>query len=116
MAQTTNRVIGLKLPDGSIVDVGDKFKRCLVMIQQDYLRFARYFRHCHRNYFNSQTPGNQFVFFWQTLTLLKKWQPLPILLVVDYSGGMEIMDNPSINMVEDVVATGCYPRDAGQFY
>jgi len=28
-------------------------------------------------------------------------------------GGMEIMDNLSINAVEDVVATGCYPRDAG---
>ncbi|MBD2576235.1 glycolate oxidase subunit GlcD [Oscillatoria sp. FACHB-1406] len=27
-------------------------------------------------------------------------------------GGMEIMDNLSINAVEDVVATGCYPRDA----
>ena len=27
--------------------------------------------------------------------------------------GMEIMDNLSINAVEDVVATGCYPRDAG---
>ncbi len=27
--------------------------------------------------------------------------------------GMEIMDNFSINAVEDVVATNCYPRDAG---
>ncbi|MEQ8957461.1 MAG: FAD-linked oxidase C-terminal domain-containing protein, partial [Coleofasciculus sp. C2-GNP5-27] len=27
--------------------------------------------------------------------------------------GMEMMDNLSINAVEDVVATGCYPRDAG---
>jgi len=27
--------------------------------------------------------------------------------------GMEIMDQLSINAVEDVVATGCYPRDAG---
>ncbi len=27
--------------------------------------------------------------------------------------GMEIMDNLSINAVEDIVATGCYPRDAG---
>ena len=26
--------------------------------------------------------------------------------------GMEIMDNLSVNAVEDVVATGCYPRDA----
>jgi len=26
--------------------------------------------------------------------------------------GMEMMDNLSINAVEDVVATGCYPRDA----
>lgn len=26
--------------------------------------------------------------------------------------GMEMMDNMSINAVEDVVATGCYPRDA----
>jgi glycolate oxidase len=26
--------------------------------------------------------------------------------------GMEIMDNFSINAVEDVVATNCYPRDA----
>ena len=27
--------------------------------------------------------------------------------------GMEVMDNLSINMVEDVVGEGCYPRDAG---
>ncbi len=27
--------------------------------------------------------------------------------------GMEVMDNLSINMVEDVVGSGCYPRDAG---
>ncbi|MBD0263352.1 MAG: FAD-binding oxidoreductase, partial [Tolypothrix sp. Co-bin9] len=27
-------------------------------------------------------------------------------------GGMEMMDNISINAVEDVVATNCYPRDA----
>jgi glycolate oxidase len=27
-------------------------------------------------------------------------------------GGIEMMDNFSINAVEDVVATGCYPRDA----
>ncbi|MFM7615241.1 MAG: FAD-linked oxidase C-terminal domain-containing protein, partial [Synechococcales cyanobacterium] len=27
-------------------------------------------------------------------------------------GGMEMMDNLSINAVEDVVASGCYPRDA----
>ena len=26
--------------------------------------------------------------------------------------GMEIMDNLSINAVEDIVATGCYDRDA----
>lgn len=114
---TTNHVLGLKLvlPDGSIVDVGGQIP---------------------------ETPGYDLTGIFVgsegtlgiateiTLRILKSAESICVLLA-DFTsieaagasvsdiisagiipGGMEIMDNLSINAVEDVVATNCYPRDA----
>ncbi|AFZ25627.1 glycolate oxidase, subunit GlcD [Cylindrospermum stagnale PCC 7417] len=114
---TTNHVLGLKLvlPDGEIVDVGGQIP---------------------------ETPGYDLtgVFVGSegtlgiateiTLRILKSAESICVLLA-DFTsveaaaasvsdiisagiipGGMEMMDNISINAVEDVVATNCYPRDA----
>lgn len=114
---TTNHVLGLKLvlPDGEIVDVGGQI---------------------------AETPGYDLtgVFVGSegtlgiateiTLRILKSAESICVLLA-DFTsveaaaasvsdiisagiipGGMEMMDNISINAVEDVVATNCYPRDA----
>ncbi|MBO3463830.1 glycolate oxidase subunit GlcD [Aetokthonos hydrillicola Thurmond2011] len=114
---TTNHVLGLKLvlPDGSIVDVGGQIQ---------------------------ETPGYDLTGIFVgsegtlgiateiTLRILKTAESICVLLA-DFTnvedagasvsdiisagiipGGMEIMDNISINAVEDVVATNCYPRDA----
>jgi glycolate oxidase len=114
---TTNHVLGLKLvlPDGSIADVGSKIP---------------------------ETPGYDLtgVFVGSegtlgiateiTLRILKVPEAIHVLLAdftsVEAAGqtvsditragiipsGMEMMDNFSINAVEDVAATNCYPRDA----
>lgn len=114
---TTNHVLGLKLvlPNGSIVDVGNKI---------------------------SETPGYDLTGIFVgsegtlgiateiTLKILKVPESIYVLLadftsveaagqtVSDVIGagiipaGMEMMDNFSINAVEDVVETNCYPRDA----
>ena len=113
---TTNHVLGLKLvlPDGTIADVG-----------------------------GPETPGYDLTGLFVgsegtlgiateiTLRILKSPESVCVILadfdsiesagqaVADIVGagiipaGMEMMDNLSINAVEDVVATGCYPRDAG---
>ncbi|MBL1174450.1 glycolate oxidase subunit GlcD [Pantanalinema sp. GBBB05] len=114
---TTNHVLGLKLvlPDGTIVDVGGRVP---------------------------ETPGYDLTGLFVgsegtlgiateiTLKILKTPESIRVLLA-DFSsveaagatvsdiisagiipGGMEMMDNMSINAVENVVATGCYPRDA----
>ncbi len=115
---TSNHVIGLKivLPDGSIIDTGG-------MVQE--------------------TPGYDLTGLFVgsegtlgiateiTLKILKTPESICVVLAdfatIEESGqavadiisagilpaGMEIMDNLSINAVEDVVATNCYPRDAG---
>ena len=114
---TTNHVLGLKLviPDGSIIDVGGTIR---------------------------ETPGYDLTGLFVgsegtlgiateiTLRILKRPESVCVVLAdfstIEDSGaavadiisagiipaGMEIMDNLSINAVEDVVATGCYPRDA----
>ena len=114
---TTNHVLGLKLvlPDGTIADVGG----------------------------HPETPGYDLTGLFVgsegtlgiateiTLRILKSPESVCVILadfdsieaagraVADIVGagiipaGMEMMDNLSINAVEDVVATGCYPRDAG---
>lgn len=114
---TTNHVLGLKLvlPDGTIVDVGGGVP---------------------------ETPGYDLTGLFVgsegtlgiateiTLKILKTPESIRVLLADFPSveaagatvsdiigagiipGGMEMMDNMSINAVENVVATGCYPRDA----
>jgi glycolate oxidase len=114
---TTNHVLGLKIvtPDGSVVDLGGEI---------------------------SETPGYDLtgVFVGSegtlgiateiTLRILKAAESVCVLLA-DFTsieaagasvsdiisagiipGGMEIMDNLSINAVEDVTALNVYPRDA----
>jgi glycolate oxidase len=115
---TTNHVLGLKLvlPDGSIVDVGGAVPE---MPGYDLTGLF------------VGSEGTLGIATEITLRILKTPEAICVLLadfttieeagaaVADIIGsgiipaGMEIMDNLSINAVEDVVATGCYPRDAG---
>lgn len=114
---TTNHVLGLKLvtPDGSIVDVGGAIPEMpgydltgLFVGSEGTLGIATEIR----------------------LKILKSPEAICVLLadfmsveaagqtVADIIGagiipaGMEIMDNFTINAVEDTVKTDCYPRDA----
>jgi glycolate oxidase len=114
---TTNHVLGLKLvlPDGSIVDVGGQIPE---MPGYDLTGLF------------VGSEGTLGIATEITLRILKTPESICVLLA-DFTsvedagaavsdiisagiipGGMEIMDNISINAVEDVVATGCYPRDA----
>ncbi|MFB2981605.1 glycolate oxidase subunit GlcD [Microseira sp. BLCC-F43] len=115
---TTNHVMGLKLvlPDGSIVDVGGA-----VQEMPGYDMTGLFVG----------SEGTLGIATEITLRILKTAESICVLLAdfttIEESGaavsdiigsgiipaGMEIMDNLSINAVEDVVATGCYPRDAG---
>ncbi|OCR02301.1 glycolate oxidase subunit GlcD [Oscillatoriales cyanobacterium USR001] len=114
---TVNHVLGLKLvlPDGSIVDVGGQIPE---MPGYDLTGLF------------VGSEGTLGIATEVTLRILKVPESICVLLA-DFTsmeaagasvsdiisagiipGGMEIMDNISINAVEDVVATGCYPRDA----
>jgi glycolate oxidase len=114
---TVNHVLGLKLvlPDGSIVDVGGQIPE---MPGYDLTGLF------------VGSEGTLGIATEVTLRILKTPESICVLLA-DFTsmeaagasvsdiisagiipGGMEIMDNISINAVEDVVATGCYPRDA----
>ncbi|WP_218080665.1 glycolate oxidase subunit GlcD [Anthocerotibacter panamensis] len=115
---TTNHVLGLKmvLPDGSIIEVGGAVPE---MPGYDLTGLF------------VGSEGTLGIATEITLRILKAPQSIRVLLadfttveaagkaVADIIGagiipaGMEIMDNLSINAVEDVVATNCYPRDAG---
>jgi glycolate oxidase len=114
---TTNHVLSLKLvvPDGSIIDVGGVVPE---MPGYDL-----------RGVFVG-SEGTLGIATEITLKILKTPESICVLLAdftnMEAAGqavadiiaagiipaGMEIMDNLSINAVEDVVATGCYPRDA----
>lgn len=114
---TTNHVMGLKLvlPDGAIVDVGDK-----VAEMPGYDLTGLFVG----------SEGTLGIATEITLKILKVPESIYVLLAdftsVEAAGqtvsdvisagiipaGMEMMDNFSINAVEDVVATNCYPRDA----
>ncbi|MBF2002078.1 MAG: glycolate oxidase subunit GlcD [Synechococcales cyanobacterium C42_A2020_086] len=114
---TTNHVLGLKLvlPDGSIVDTGGK-----VAEMPGYDLTGVFVG----------SEGTLGIATEITLRILKTPESIQVLLA-DFTsveaagqavsdiisagiipGGMEMMDNFSINAVEDVVATNCYPRDA----
>jgi glycolate oxidase len=114
---TTNHVLGLKLvlPDGSITEVGGEISE---MPGYDLPGLF------------VGSEGTLGIATEITLRILKRPEAVRVLLA-DFTtveaagatvsdiigagiipGGMEIMDNLSINAVEDVVATGCYPRDA----
>ena len=115
---TTNHVLGLKLvlPDASIVDVGGAVPE---MPGYDLTGLF------------VGSEGTLGIATEITLRILKRPESICVLLAdftsIEAAGaavadiisngiipaGMEMMDNLSINAVEDVVATGCYPRDAG---
>ncbi len=115
---TTNHVLGLKIvtPDGSIVEIGGQVPE---MPGYDLTGLF------------VGSEGTLGIATEITLRILKAPESICVLLadfptleesgaaVADIissgiiPGGMEIMDNLSINAVEDVVNTGLYPRDAG---
>ncbi len=114
---TANHVLGLKLviPDGSTVDVGGPVPE---MPGYDLTGVF------------VGSEGTLGIATEITLRILKSPDTICVVLadftsteaagqsVTDIIGagiipaGMEIMDNLTINAVEDVVATNCYPRDA----
>lgn len=114
---TTNHVLGLKLvlPDGEIVDIGGP-----VLEQPGYDLTGLFVG----------SEGTLGIVTEITLRILKSPESISVLLAdfasVEAAGatvsdvisagiipaGMEMMDNFSLNAVEDVVKTDCYPRDA----
>ncbi len=113
---TTNHVLGLKLvlPDGAIADVGGISEMPGYDLTGIFVG----------------SEGTLGIATEITLRILKAPEAIRVLLA-DFAhveaagqtvsdiisagilpGGMEIMDNFSINAVEDVVAANCYPRDA----
>ncbi|PSN12246.1 glycolate oxidase subunit GlcD [filamentous cyanobacterium CCT1] len=114
---TTNHVLGLKvvLPNGEVVEIGGEvaetpgYDLCGLFVGSE---------------------GTLGIATEITLRILKAPQSIQVLLAdftsVEAAGeavsaitsagiipaGMEMMDNFSLNAVEDVVATNCYPRDA----
>jgi glycolate oxidase len=114
---TTNHVLGLKIviPDGSILDIGGSVPE---MPGYDLTGLF------------VGSEGTLGIATEITLRILKTPESICVLLadftsieaagssVADIIGagiipaGMEIMDNLSINAVEDVAKTNCYPRDA----
>jgi glycolate oxidase len=114
---TTNHVLGLKIvtPSGEILDLGGQVPE---MPGYDLTGVF------------VGSEGTLGIATEITLRILKTAESICVLLA-DFTsveaaaatvsdiisagiipGGMEMMDNISINAVEDVVATNCYPRDA----
>jgi glycolate oxidase len=115
---TTNHVLGLQLvlPNGSVVDVGGKIPE---MPGYDLTGLF------------VGSEGTLGIATEVTLKVLRTAEAVHVLLAdftsIEAAGmavsdiiragiipaGMEIMDNLTINAVENVVCTNCYPRDAG---
>jgi glycolate oxidase len=114
---TTNHVLGVKVvtPDGAVVDLGGQIPE---MPGYDLTGIF------------VGSEGTLGIATEITLRILKTAESICVLLA-DFTsveaagaavsdiisagiipGGMEMMDNLSINAVEDVVKTNCYPRDA----
>lgn len=114
---TTNHVLGLKvvLPQGEIVDFGGAIAEgpgydltgvfvgsegTLGIATEITLKILK-------------TPEEICVLLADFLSVEAAGQAVADIIAAGIiPAGMEIMDNLSINAVEDVVATGCYPRDA----
>ncbi len=114
---TTNHVLGLKLviPDGSVIDVGGQIpgmpgydltgvfvgsEGTLGIATEITLKILK-------------TPETICVVLADFMSLDATAQTVADIIAAGIvPAGMEIMDNFSINAVEDVVATNCYPRDA----
>lgn len=114
---TVNHVLGLKLviPDGTIVDVGGAVPErpgynltglfvgsegTLGIATEITLKILK-------------TPESICVLLTDFISLEAAAQSVADIIAAGIvPAGMEIMDNFSINAVEDVVATNCYPRDA----
>ncbi|AGF52548.1 glycolate oxidase subunit; GlcD [Synechocystis sp. PCC 6803] len=114
---TTNHVLGLKLviPDGSIVEVGGQVPETpgydltgLFVGSEGTLGIATEI-----TLKILKTPESICVVLADFLSLEATAQSVADIIAAGIvPAGMEIMDNFSINAVEDVVATNCYPRDA----
>ncbi|MEO1146288.1 MAG: glycolate oxidase subunit GlcD [Cyanobacteria bacterium J06638_22] len=114
---TTNHVLGLKIvtPDGSIVNIGSSVPEMpgydlpgifvgsegtLGLVTEITLRIVK-------------TPDVIRVLLADFTSIEAAGQSVSDIISAGIiPGGMEIMDNFSINAVEDVVSTNCYPRDA----
>ncbi|BFM40922.1 glycolate oxidase subunit GlcD [Synechocystis sp. LKSZ1] len=114
---TTNHVLGLKLvtPDGDIVEVGGYLPEMpgydltgLFVGSEGTLGIATEI-----TLKILKTPESICVVLADFMSLEATAQSVADIIAAGIiPAGMEIMDNFSINAVEDVVATGCYPRDA----
>jgi glycolate oxidase len=114
---TTNHVLGLKLviPDGSVVEVGGQIPEMpgydltgLFVGSEGTLGIATEI-----TLKILKTPESICVVLADFLSLEATAQSVADIIAAGIvPAGMEIMDNFSINAVEDVVATNCYPRDA----
>lgn len=114
---TTNHVLGLKLviPDGSVVEVGGYLPEMpgydltgLFVGSEGTLGIATEI-----TLKVLKVPGAICVLVADFALMDAAAQSVADIIATGIiPAGMEIMDNLSINAVEDVVATGCYPRDA----
>jgi len=114
---TTNHVLGLKvvIPDGSVMDLGGYLPEMpgydltgLFVGSEGTLGIATEI-----TLKILKVPSSICVVVADFMSMEAAAQTVADIIAAGIiPAGMEIMDNLSINAVEDVVATGCYPRDA----